>query len=110
MASPTRITVEIDDEKLREAIGDAPNLPDVLDDAVRQITRNANSLSAGYRTGIWHDPKTGERRGDTQPKYDGDVQRKRKGYVGIVHPKNYAAMKDNHEHNTLLKSLGGVHV
>ena len=106
----TSCRVIIDDGKLKQAIDDAPKLPARLEDAVQQITANANSLSSGYRTGIWHDPKTHEKRGNTQPKYVGDVKTKRHGPVGIVHPANYAAMKDNHEHNTLLKSLGGVHV
>jgi hypothetical protein len=44
--------------------------------------------------------------GGTQPAYVGDVRMGRRGYVGIVHPGNYAAMKDNYENNTLLKAKG----
>ena len=97
--------VEIHRDKLRQAVQDAEGLPAALGEAVSQITAKANALGAGYRTGIWHDPETREERGDTQPVYEGDVQRRGKSQVGIVHPGNYAAMKDNHEHNTLLKSI-----
>ena len=62
-------------------------------------------MSAGFRTGIYHDHETGETLGNTQPRYEGDVGPDKRFVVGIVYPKNYAAMKDNHKNNTLLKSI-----
>lgn len=97
--------VEINQGKLREAVQDAEGLPTALGDAVSQIAGRANAIGSGYRTGIWHDHASGEKRGGTQPVYEGDVQRRGRSQVGIVHPGNYAAMKDNHLHNTLLKSI-----
>lgn len=99
------ITVKIDDEKLYEAVQNADGLPDTLEEAVQSVISNANASSAGYRTGIFHDHMTGEKRGDTQPVYGGDVARKGRSMVGIVHPMNYAAHKDNYENNTMLKAL-----
>lgn len=98
------VVIEIDDEKLYEAIQDADRLPDVLGEIASRITANANALGSSFRTGLFYDRSIGQRVGDTQPEYGGDVKRKGKAMVGIVHPMNYAAMKDNYEHNTLLKA------
>jgi len=70
------------------------------------VASNANAMSAGYRTKKYHRDHKSPAVGGTQPKYQSNTSRLR-GVVptGIVHPKNYAAMKDNHLHNTLLKSL-----
>lgn len=95
----------VDKEKIEEAIQDADGLPETLRGYVSQITAKANSLSSGYRTGYFYDRSKNQRFGGTQPKYSGDVKRVKRSVVGIIHPKNYAAMKDNHEHNTLLKSV-----
>ena len=103
MASQMRIV--INDGKLRRAVSSAERLDVPLDEAVGRIADRANALSASFRTGIYHDHETGEVRGNTQPRYAGDVIRGKTGFVGIVHPANYAAMKDNHENNTLLKSV-----
>ena len=99
------MTVKLDGRKVAQAIQDADNLPDTLQGAVSQVVGNANALSSGFRTGIFHDHATGRTLGNTQPEYGGDVQRKGRSVVGIVHPRNYAAMKDNYENNTMLKSL-----
>lgn len=84
------------------------------EDATYQLVRNAadarrdtaNALSSGFRTGIYHDHETGEKKGNTQPRYMAKTGRPR-GIVptGIVYTANYAAQKDNMLHNTLLKSL-----
>ena len=48
----------------------------------------------------------GKEVGGTQPRYVSEKAIETQGgSVSIVHPKNYAAMKDNHLHNTLLKSM-----
>ena len=99
------MTIVIDERKLYEAINDSPGIKPALEKVCNTITGKANSMSSGYRTGKWHDHATGEERGGTQPKYACDVKKKKRTMVGLVHPANYAAMKDNHEHNTLLKSL-----
>lgn len=103
MASNMRVA--INKAALRRAVSTAEDLDSALAEAVDKIVFNANALSSNFRTGIYHDHETGETRGDTQPEYAGDVVMGRKGYVGIVHPANYAAMKDNYENNTLLSSF-----
>ena len=97
--------VHIDKNKLWSAINDASGTPRVIGDATSNITSAANALSAGFRTKLYYDKKKKKRVGNTQPRYVGDVERRKRSIVGIVHPKNYAAMKDNYLHNTLLKSV-----
>lgn len=98
------VVIKIDENKLYEAIQNAEDLPEVLGEITSRITANANTLGSSFRTGLFYDRSIGQRVGDTQPEYGGDVKRKGRSMVGIVHPRNYAAMKDNYEHNTLLKA------
>ena len=100
------VEVVIDEKKLLKAVSEADGVQGILSEKTAGIASRANSLGAGFRTGKWHDPATGESKGMTQPVYEGDVRRGKRGYVGIVHPGNYAAMKDNYENNTLLKAKG----
>lgn len=99
------LKVVIDDAKLKKEINEASGTKAALEIATNHITSKANSIGSGYRTGKYHRDHKSPAVGGTQPKYVGDVKMGKKGPVGIVHPKNYAAMKDNHLHNTLLKSL-----
>lgn len=104
MASDLRI--EINQASVERAIGFLPGTEQALITASDRIANQANALSSGFRTGIWHDHDTGEERGNTPTMYGADVFKGRKGYIGIVHPENYAAMKDNYLHNTMLKARG----
>lgn len=79
---------------------------DGLEEAVAKITGRANALCEGYVTKEFYNREAHELRGNTQAQYGGDVRMERNSYVGIVHPVNYSAMKDNTENNTLLKSIG----
>ena len=103
--SVVNVVVKIDERKLRDAISRGEGLAPVLWDITTQITGNANMLCQGFRTGIWHD-EDGNELGDTPARYAGDVIQGKRGPVGIVHPANYSAMKDNYENNTLLKAKG----
>lgn len=76
-----------------------------VSEAVEKMAERANALSASFRTGRWHDPKTGKGYGNTQPTYRANTQDLGKGPIGIVYTGNYAAQKDNAENNTLLKSI-----
>ena len=100
-----KVEIEIDGDKLYKAIQDADGLPDLLRREASRIAATANASSSGFRTGIFHVHGTDEVRGNTQPQYGSDVSKRGRTVVGLVMPKNYAAMKDNHEHNTLLKSI-----
>lgn len=97
------VEVAINSGELEKAVKRAERLDMPLGEAVERITANANRLSSGFRTGVIH--RDGHAVGDTQPEYAGDVKRGKNGHVGLVHPANYAAMKDNYENNTLLKSV-----
>ena len=105
MAEITISEVKVDAEKLKQVISNSDELRASMEKHVSRITANANAMSAGYRTGRFYDRAEGRLKGNTQPVYSGDVQKRGGSLVGLIHPGNYAAMKDNHEHNTLLKSI-----
>lgn len=71
------------------------------------ISANANSLSSGFRTGIYHDPaEGGKRKGGTPAQYASKPAKSTdNGAVALVYTANYAAQKDNMLHNTLLKAV-----
>ena len=102
-----RVRFEIDEEKAKKAVSFSDGIRDALYTGVARITGRANAMSAGFRTGRFYSRDDHELRGNTQPKYAGSIMLGSYGWVGLVHPKNYAAMKDNHLHNTLLKSKRG---
>ena len=97
--------VVLDDEKVYEAIQDGEGTVPALEEIVNSIKGRANAMSAGYRT---KKSKTkGVHVGGKQPWYGySKAQSGKKGAIALVFPKNYAAMKDNHLNNTLLKAKG----
>ena len=96
--------IEWDDDALVIAVSGSA---DQIRSITEQTAARANALSSGYRTGLYYRDHKKPPVGDTQPVYSHDVKTYGKGYpVGIVYTGNYAAMKDNHENNTLLKSRG----
>ena len=106
MASNVTVKVVLDQRGLEHAINHAPGTEAAIRQKVSNIKAKANALAAGYRTPKWHDHKTGETKGDTPAKYDGSTRLGSRGYVGIVYTANYAAQKENKQHNTLLKAKG----
>lgn len=102
------IEVVINDAKLRQAVDDAQGIRGKLSTVTNATIASANNMSAGFRTGFYHRDHKSPAVGGTQPEYGGNVTKGPNGYVGIVHPKNYAAMKDNHLHNTMLKAIRSV--
>ena len=100
------VYVDIDESKLSKAITEADGVKDALREKSRDMASSANSMSASFETEQTVNWATGEHVGGTRPEYGYDVKHTNNGYVGIVMPKNYAAMKDNCEHNTLLKAKG----
>lgn len=106
MASTVTVKVDINQKSLERAVNFASGTGTALNNESLKIAAKANALSAGYRTPKWHDHETGETKGDTPARYDGNSKLGRKGYVGIVFTANYAAQKENHLHNTLLKAKG----
>lgn len=98
------VEVKLDDNAVRLAINSAEKVMPALQSAVDRISANANALSSSFRTGRFYDRSERKLKGDTQPHYAGDVRKMGKGPIGIVYTANYSAMKENHLHNTLLKS------
>ena len=106
MASNVKVDVHIDQEKLERVALRSKGTGSVVGKATYMITKKANSMADGFRTGIWHDHKTGEKEGNTPARYDDGVKLFKDSYLGIVYTANYAAQKDNLKNNTLLKAKG----
>jgi len=98
------VDVRIDMAKLKKAVNNAEGLVPLLERRSAEIAAKANSLSSGFRTGRYHVDHKSPPVGGTAPVYLSNVRDMGKGPVGIVHTGNYAAMKDNHQNNTLLKA------
>ena len=98
-----RWDVQIDEGKLWKAINDADGTQRMISDMASDMASMANALGSGFRTK--RVSIKGKKVGGTQPRYASDAKKFNRTFVGIVHPINYAAMKDNHLHNTLLKSM-----
>lgn len=111
MASAT-IKVEMNPD-WKEAIKTLPGVRGVVTKEAKKICDNANSLSSGFRSGIYHDKKTNSTIGNTPAQY-GSMSAKvypdrddvGSTSVALVYTKNYAAQKDNLMHNTLAKAIG----
>lgn len=101
-----KLEIHWDRNALGRAVGLSEDTLAGITEATNRIAANAQSMSADFRTGIYHDHKTGEKRGDTAPRYVGDVQTLANAHVGIVRTDNYSAQKDNMMNNTLLKAMG----
>lgn len=97
------VKIEINENSVMNAIYKSDGIKPALKTYGVRIANQANALGAGYRTAKWHDRTTGETKGGKQPKYGATLGRKA---ICIVHPENYAAMKDNYLHNTMLKARG----
>ncbi len=93
------VDFKIDDEKLWNLVNNGAGTFTLVSRVTDKAAANANAMGAGFRT------KKHRGVGDTAPEYGHDTRRFGKGPVGIVYTGNYAAIKDNHLHNTLLKSL-----
>lgn len=101
-----RLTIVIDERALKNAVSFAEGVQGVLQDKTNEIVDRANSMSSGFRTKRTFNYAENKPVGGTQPQYGGDVQLHSNGYVGLVHPLNYAALKDSYENNTILKAGG----
>lgn len=100
-----KLTIKWNGQNLGRAVGLSQEVGQEIGRICEEKASRANSMSASYKTAKWHDHATKETKGGKSPNYVADVERKSNSYVGIVYTGNYAAMKDNHEHNTLAKVL-----
>lgn len=92
------------DKELRKLVGEAAE-PHVKVKTA-EINAAADSMSAGFRTGLYHRDHKSPAVGNTKPKYKSSVKKFNGLPVGIVYTGNYSAMKDNTINNTLLKARG----
>lgn len=114
------LEIRIDGEKLREVINDEPNTLDAIGDVCQGIESRANIYAGDFKSGVWHEygakhppghgtwhdrGKQYPTKGNTPARYRSNVKRIKGEPTGIVFTANYAAQKDNMQHNTLLKSL-----
>lgn len=107
MARTVKVTVKMapDFDKIVRSM---PGVGDAVTEEASYISGKANALGAGFRTGLYHRDHQSPAVGNTAPEYAYEKAKAstRYGFVASVHPANYAAMKDNHMHNTLLKAKG----
>jgi hypothetical protein len=104
MARGVSVDVRLDLEALARVARESEGLSIPLGIRTQAIVRAANAIGSGFRTKRLNHQSPPV--GGTQAAYVGDVTRGRSGWVGIVHPANYAGMVDNHKNNTLLKARG----
>lgn len=100
------IEFKVDEQRLWSLVCSSEGTYQAVRDATDAVAARANRLSSGYRTARYRRDHESPAVGGTRPEYGSNTARPR-GVVptGIVHPRNYAAMKDNVLHNTLLKAL-----
>ena len=90
-----------------QTVSKMPAVKSALTEEATAISASANSLSSGFKTGIYHDPaEGGKRKGGTPAQYASKPAKNTdKGSVALAYTANYAAQKDNMLHNTLLKAV-----
>lgn len=100
------VEFKIDEKKLWRLVCGSDGTYSIISSAADGIASSANSLSSGYRTKLYYRDHKSPPVGGTQPNYRANTKRPKGSVpVGLVYTANYAAKKDNYEHNTLLKSL-----
>lgn len=120
MASVT-VKVDISQQALENAVNSSPEVRSAINSMSASIASRANGM-ATEKSGIWvdvgepHHPertggkwngRSGPTIGGKDPVYQSKPARRfSSGLVGIVYAGNYAAQKDNYQHNTLLKAKG----
>lgn len=117
------VKVDISEKALERVINESPETKSAINSLSNQIANRANAMAQEI-SGIWHEtgkPHNPERKGGewvgsskdfptiggVEARYDSKPAKLGSdGLVGIVFSANYAAQKDNHLHNTLLKAKG----
>lgn len=88
-----------------KAVLNSPEAVELVGARARSIADAAEAAGAGFHTKQWK--KDGRWVGGRIPKFDADARKGRRGAVGLVWPRNYAAALFNSKTNILLKSKGG---
>ena len=99
------VKVELDAD-WEQTIKKLPGVKGALTKEAKRMCESANSMAAGYKSGLFYDPKTKSYIGETQAVY---ASKSARAYaddtVALVYTRNYAAKKENLEHNTLAKVI-----
>lgn len=116
------VKVEIDVPAVELVINSSDSTRNIINKLSGEVAARANYMATEI-TGIWHETgkphtpgKTGGTWHDHGKEYDTiggkraeyaskPAIRGKSGLVGMVYTGNYAAMKDNNKHNTMLKAL-----
>lgn len=96
---------KIDKEKLWRLVCKQDETYQLVRNEGDAVAGRANEMSAGFRTAKYHPDHKSPGVGGTQPVYRSNTRRNPDVPVSLVYTGNYAAQKDNHLHNTLLKAL-----
>ena len=108
MASVKLVITSVDEKPVK--IFQQTGCKGALTKMARQIASRANAMSADFRTGLWYPDNDRTKEpigGDKPPKYKAlTAINTAEGATALVVTGNYAAIKDCHEHNTLLKAKG----
>lgn len=99
------VEFRIDKKKLERLAYSSEQTRSMVEQKTHNVQSTAAMLSAGFRTGLYYRDHKTPAVGGTEPYWKANVKKYGVKPVGIVVTGNYAAMKDNHLHNTLLKSL-----
>lgn len=103
MASSVNLSIVMKPGWERE-VQQLPQLKDALTVLANEKAQAANSMSAGFKTK--EATIKGEKKGGKSPIYLAKKAEYRgSSSVALVVTGNYAAIKDNYEHNTLLKTI-----
>ena len=107
MGSTVHVNVQMSPD-FEQVIKTMPQVKAALTKEASAISEQANALGSSFKTAKYHPDHTSPGVGGTTPKYGYEKAKdaNRYGLVATVHPKNYAAMKDNMVNNTLLKAMG----
>ena len=98
-------TVKWDPDRDRK-LAHMPAVKGELTKEANGIAMRANAMGSAFRTEKTVDYETGEHVGGTAPRYEADkAQEFGDSSVAIAYTGNYSAMKHNHLHNALLKSI-----
>lgn len=100
------VEINWDKDALLRYARKAPETRAEIESVTQRIFGQASSMGSSFRTGLYHRDHKSPAVGNTPARYQSNVEMHNDGYVGMVMPANYAAMKDNFENNTLLKAIG----
>ena len=100
------VRVEVNEERAWNLAIRSDGLYQMIRSEADKRAAQATAMAGGFKTGKYHRDHKSPAVGGTHAKYSSKTGRPLgKVPVGMVHTGNYAAMKENMQHNTLAKVL-----